>query len=316
MSEVEDKLIVEAEEAFTIKKRQAEWKKWGPMVACLCLLLLTAFIALPKLTSERIAGDNKIVGQTNDIPRQDEDGGITIPAMDVSFPANTSILADMIGFFTYDGRLYVQYVDADWVFEGQIVVGEYLGSTTGIKECWRPSDGYVDITSSVTGDFYAVKGYDPSFMLYMKLPNVGTSIYICNNGITLKKGSDIYRDRLHLADGYLSVYFQIRDSQNLYEIDGQDDVIKKFIQEMNDATFIFTDSIMPNTSDINVYTNLEPYHLYFKMKEGPAVHLRLLKNGYVIYQGIHDVCLQVSEETYNNLLELLDNQSSANPVTK
>ena len=46
-----------------------------------------------------------------------------------------------------------------------------------------PEDGYVDLAGSIGGDFYAVNGYDPEFMLCMKSDNGNLQLYICNNGL-------------------------------------------------------------------------------------------------------------------------------------
>ena len=76
--------------------------------------------------------------------------------MEVSLSANEN--AAMLAFFIYQGRCYVQY---EWIDHGDALVGEYLGTATGLIDEWTPQEGYVDLAGSVQGDFYAVNGYDP-----------------------------------------------------------------------------------------------------------------------------------------------------------
>ena len=49
--------------------------------------------------------------------------------------------------------------------EAEGIVGEHLGTVTGMIDEWTPEEGYVDFAGSICGDFYSVKGYDPEFML-------------------------------------------------------------------------------------------------------------------------------------------------------
>ena len=81
---------------------------------------------------------------------------MTIPPLEVSL--SSELAADMIGFFIYEGRCYVQYNHID---NGTDLIGEYLGTATGLIDEWTPKEGYVDFAGSVRGDFYSVKGYDP-----------------------------------------------------------------------------------------------------------------------------------------------------------
>lgn len=303
MEYIDDDLVSGAVNTTTSKRNPA-WAKWGAVAACLCLVIIGTIIW--KHASPSNSTQNGITISEN---------GVTIPQMDVSLSANASAEADMIGFFIYQGRCYVQY---EWIYDETDIVGEYLGTATGLIDEWTSKEGYVELAGSVKGDFYAVNGYDPSFMLCMKDAAGAVSTYICNTGITLKYGSELYEERLHLSDNFETVQYESRVSwyyskNERYQINSINDIMLDFIKKMNSAEFVPCDSV-PLDEGQTTITDTELYHLYFQMKNGTTIHLRLHENGYVRFQGISSLCVQVSEECYNALLELLDNHIDATAV--
>ncbi len=280
-----DDIIEETSKVRANAKPKHRWVRLVTTAACVCLIITGVFVW------------RHLSNQPDNTPGITvSDKGVTIPKMDVTLSSETQ--AEMLAFFIYHGNCYVQY---DWQPYSADIIGERLGTATGLIDEWTPSDGYVEFAGSVEGDFYEVKGYDPSFMLCMQHPDGTASLYICNTGITLKYGSELYTDRLHLSENYVSIEYESRDSWysnkgERYRLEETDDVIHKFIDELNSAEFIPRD----------VYDGMEMYHLYFNMQDGTTVHLRLLQDGYVFYEGLLDVCVQVSEECYNSLLDLLE----------
>lgn len=288
-----DDIILERSETLEKNKRL----KWGTVAACLCLVFagVAVWKHIQPLSTE---GTGITVSED----------GVTIPAMDVSLSAN--IQTQMIGFFIYQGRCYVQY---EWIYDDVDFIGEYLGTATGLINEWTPKEGYVELAGSARGDFYAVNGYDPSFMLCMKYPTGAVSTYICNNGITLKYGSELYENRLHLSDGFQSVEYESRDSWfysrgERYQINSVNDIVLDFIKELDSAQFIPADSV-PLDGE-----NPDLYQLYFRMENGITVHLHLHENGYVRFQGMIDLCVQIPEKSYSALLNVLDNHTDSTAV--
>ena len=109
---------------------------------------------------------------------------VYIPEMKAELGVPKDVIMDMLAFFIYEGRCYVQ----DQYYEdGLPLVGDYVGASVGLIDEWTSEDGYVDYAGSVAGDFYEVKGYDPSFMLCMKFDNGAVETFIHNNGISLGK---------------------------------------------------------------------------------------------------------------------------------
>ena len=280
------------------KVKKNIWIKWWAVAACLCLTAIGA--TLWRQPAPTPSEDNELTAYEN---------GVTIPQLNVSLSANEE--GDMIAFFIYQGRCYVQY---EWIYDDADIVGEYLGTAIGLIDEWTPEEGYVELAGSTRGDFYAVKGYDPSFMLCMK-ENGAVTTYICNNGITLKYGSELYEDRLHLSGGFESVRYESRDSwyysrDEYYQLSNDDDMILDFIAAMDSTLFIPCDTV-PLDEGITYITETELYHLFFRMKNGMTVHLRLHENGYVCFDGMLALCIQVPEESYNAMLNLLDNHTDS-----
>lgn len=64
----------------------------------------------------------------------------------------------------------------------------------------------------------------------------------------------------------------------------------------------------------NDMVDTELYHMYFDMKDGTTVHLRLHENGYVRFDGMWPLCVQVPEERYSALMKLLDSRADSTVV--
>ncbi len=259
-----------------------------------------------------------LVSQTHD---QKEDssqqavntGSVTIPPADVYL--GNDMAADMQAFFIYQGRCYVQYETLD---EDGGLIGEHLGIAKGLIDEWTPEDGYVELAGSIGGDFYAVNGYDPEFILCMKSDG-GVRLFICNNGITLQYGSELYEDRLHLSGNIDAVEFESRASwynseYERYQIsEDSNEIIEAFIRQLDAAEFLPANQI-PLEDGVSSVWNMEIYHLYFRMKDGLRVHLRLYQNGYVRFDGIMDAAVQIPDKEWTALLDILENKTGAQKV--
>ena len=308
------------------KKKHHAWVGWSAAAACLLLVLAGALIwkqsGPPAAGNDGITVSENAEGNGGMTASENAEGnggitvsenGVTIPQMDISLsspPAGAE--ADMLAFFIYQGRCYVQY---EWIYDNDGIVGEYLGTATGLIDEWTPKEGYVELAGSISGDFYAVQGYDPSFLLCMKARQGVVSAYICNTGITLKYGSELYEDRLHLSENLTAVQYESRVSWYLsrgerYQMNSVSTAVLDFIEEMDGAEFMPSDSI-PLKEGQDSIADTELYHLYFQTENGMPIHLRLHENGYVRFDGLMDLCVQVPEESYQALVNLLDNHTDA-----
>ncbi len=277
-------------------RKKTAWLKWGAVAAGLCLMIMGAVI-WQQIGSPGM-GPSTLVVDAN---------GVTIPKRNISLSADQS--ADMLSFFIYNGHCYVQYEEFSDCAE---LVGEKLGTATGLIDEWTTKDGYVELAGSVKGDFYAVKGYDPSFMLCMQKSDGTVSAYICNSGITLKYGEELFEERLLLSEGYASVTYESRESRfyskgERYELSKEvQPIIADFIAAIDKAEFMPWEAVAPKEghTQSTIY-DTEIFHVYFHMENGTAVHLRLYENGYVRYQGLLDVCVQVPTDSFDEFIALI-----------
>lgn len=302
ISEVDDDILERSEAVTKVRRKKNKGLKWGALAACLCLVIVGAVI-WRQIQPSHTEGTGIIISEN----------GVTIPQMNVSLSANEA--ADMMGFFIYQGKCYVWY---ERIYDDVDIIGEHLGTATGLINEWTPKEGYVELAGSVKGDFYSVRGYDPAFMLCMKEPDGTVSTYICNNGLTLKYGSELYEDRLHLSGNFEAVQYESRASWyhgrgERYQMNSINDIVLDFIKGMNSSQFVPCDSV-PLDEGHTSLADTELYHMYFQMKDGTTVHLRLHENGYVKFNGMSALCVQIPEENYNPLLNLLDNHTDAAAV--
>lgn len=233
--------------------------------------------------------------------------GVVIPKMEVDLDKNSGAMADMLAFFIWQGRLYVEYerglADVDFV-------GEYLGTATGFIDEWTKKEGYVDFAGSISGDFYAVEGYDTSFMLCMKRENGKVSTFVNDNDMILSTGADLFEDRLHLRGNYEAVKYQTRDDWQrstgvIAEISDEElGVVERFVDAVNEAPFLLTEDVPLEKGEKNIYDR-EIYHMFFEMKNGMTVHMRLYKGGYVRFQGLIPACVKVDEDVFEELIAVM-----------
>lgn len=282
-----DDIIEETDAVRTNSKPRRRWVRPIAAAACICLIVAGVF-----------AWRNF----------SDHADGVTIPKREVSLSAGQS--GEMLRFFIYQGNCYFEY---DRIYDDVDIIGKRLGTATGLIGERTPQDKYVELAGSVKGDFYEVKGYDPSFMLCMKDADGSIFLYVRDLGLTLRYGSELYTDRLHLDGNYASVQYESYDSwyegrHELYQLNASDDLIRDFIDGLNAAEFA------PYDETEDIYSKTASYHLYFKMQDGTTVHLLLWKDGYVIYQGLWGAYVQLQKDSYNKLLEVLENHTGAVPV--
>ena len=322
LGQLDDQYIQQAAE-YNGKRRKFSRMIGTAAAACLVVLVSAAGIRmLPQRDTSPSLSTGEVYDQTESgtssfhdgYAQTEHTGGVTIPPLDVYL--GNDVAADMIAFFIYQGRCYVQY---DTLDEDDGLIGEHLGTAIGLIDEWTPEDGYVDLAGSIGGDFYAVNGYDPEFMLCMKSDNGNLQLYICNNGITLQYGSELYEDRLHLSGNIDAVEFESRaswyNSENeRYRLtEDCNEIIETFIHQLDAAEFLLSDQIPLEDGVTSIYET-EIYHIYFKMQNGMTVHLRLYQNGYVRFDGMLDVAVQIPETEWQMLLDVLENKTAAQRV--
>ena len=290
--------FVEKAQAATSAKRPA-WVRWCALAACLCLLVAGTFVWRPWSQ-----GGNKPTSPTTSAAQTAK--GITIPKAEVALSQTEEVAADMLAFFIYQGRCYLQY---DWIDHGSDLVGEKVGTATGLIDEWTPAEGYVELAGSVSGDFYTARGFAPAFLLCMKEEGNAVQLFVCNNGITLYQGSELFEDRLGLSNRLKAVTYEDEDSW----YDGEEDIhtlhdldaVKTLIAAMDEAAFQLSDQADLYEEKKDGGLNKELYHVYCKLDNGVTVTLCLFQGGYVTFTGLPDACVQVPEATFDAFLAAL-----------
>lgn len=297
LTNVREDFVEEAQRTRSAKR--PAWVRWCALAACLCLLVVGTFVWRPWNQ-----GGNKPASPPTSAAQTAK--GITIPKAEVTLSQPDGVAADMLAFFIYQGRCYIQY---DRIDHGSDLVGEKVGTATGLIDEWTKEDGYVELAGSVGGDFYTVNGFDPTFLLCMKEEGDAIQLFVCNNGITLYQGSELFEERLGLSNRLKAVTYEDEDSW----YDGKEDIhtlhdldaAKALIAAMDKATFQLSDQadLYEETKDGGLSKEL--YHVYCKLDSGVTVTLRLFRGGYVTFTGVPDACVQVPEATFNAFLAAL-----------
>ncbi len=258
------------------------------MAACTALVL---GIAQPWKGIKPVAGDNPAVDTSAAPGSVSPDNGVMVPAPpwdSVYIPPEPmpeapelGVAADMMAFFIYNGRMYVQtgqYADPS-LREG------YVCTVTGDIDEWSGADEYVEGASSIGGDVYSVKGYDTNFRLCMDGPDGLIEFYDCLSDMTLYSGADLFETCLHV-ENYVGAYY-ILDADWEENIDNRHELDPESLE-----TFVSLLMVSPmqewsawsENGDIFDYEYAEA-HLYFELADGTTVPVRLFENGCVMYGG-------------------------------
>lgn len=276
LGEVDEDYLGQVDELRRIppkKKRHT----WIPMAACLCLVAGVAAWAL----RDGMGMPNQGGDQTNSNGITESTQGIYVPPLEVELPqAETETMIDMSGFFIYQGRLYAQM---NVVEQGQNLVGEQLGESSGTIDEWTPEDQYLEGTGSIGGPFYEVKGYDPRYLLCM-VHDYGVGLFWNNCDITVSTGADVLEEVFHLSDGIVQAESDFQgDTGSMTQIT-QLEQLETWVDDLGQA---------PALSSAE--TDMEQClgHLYLTKADGVTVHLRLMGNGYVQVAELPEVCWQM-----------------------
>lgn len=300
---IEDEIVEEAREEKTPRKKSRA-PRWLALAACVCLV--AGGVLVFRHSAAPPAGPS---GMTGSRPTETEDG-VVIPPREISL--DDSQPADMVRFFVYRDRVYVQSellpMDAD-------VIGQRLGTVTGLIHEWTPEEGYVELAGSAEGDFYSVKGLDPEFMLCQRNSDGTIQLFVQDSGITLKRGADMLRDRLHLPERFAGLEYQTREEWNgscgtgqrlKPELEGE---ALAFLEKLQEGSYVLR-------GDGKVWEQ-ELHHVWLLQEGGVRTHLALFTDGtdgFVLDYGFPGVCLKVEKETVLDFDALLDREDSGIPV--
>ena len=280
LGEVDEDYLAQVDKLRRIpakKKRHT----WIPLAACLCLVAGVAAWALRG--GMGLPGKEGDQANSNGITESTQ--GVYVPPLKVELSqAQPEAMIDMIGFFIYQGRLYAQM---DVVEQGQDLVGEQLGESSGTIDEWTSEDQYLEGTGSVGGSFYEVKGYDPKYMLCM-VYDYGVELFWNNCDITVSTGGDVLEEVFRLSDGIARAEFQ--SESDVQKDTGHMTTITRLNQL---AAWVNALDQAPALASTETDMGQCLGHLYLTKADGVTVHLRLMEHGYVQVAELPDVCWQM-----------------------
>ena len=280
LGEVDEDYLAQVDKLRRIpakKKRHT----WIPLAACLCLVAGVAAWALRG--GMGLPGKEGDQANSNGITESTQ--GVYVPPLKVELSqAQPEAMIDMIGFFIYQGRLYAQM---DVVEQGQDLVGEQLGESSGTIDEWTSEDQYLEGTGSVGGPFYEVKGYDPKYLLCMEY-DYGVELFWNNCDITVSTGGEVLEEVFRLSDGIARAEFQ--SESDVQKDTGHMTTITRLNQL---AAWVNALDQAPALASAETDMGQCLGNLYLTKADGVTVHLRLMEHGYVQVAELPEVCWQM-----------------------
>ncbi len=278
---IEDRYIQRARIPFA--KRRIPVRGIVLAAACALLLALGGLYVLGRLHPAGEGG------------RVIEAEGLVIPA--IALPSSSSdAVSDMKGLILYQGRIYTsQGMDRLNSQDTAPLRGDYIGRAKGNLDEWSDQEDYaIELASTVSGEVYTVKGYDPTFRIGIFSTDDGderVEFFDCLNGITLTLGRDLFEDRLHMSRGIEAMACQSRADYDLGLMNRKglsvdDKAVKDFVKALYEGEWIAKREVA------SVY-------LLVTLKDGTELRLGLCEGGYAVYQGLGNACLKIPEDVFD-----------------
>lgn len=308
MDLVEDQYIEEAAELDEVsghmKKKQFRSKRRmgiaAAAAACLCLVLAGGLLGGDLLNGNLLSG-------TEGNPQQSgaADPGWWIPSIELP-ESEEGVTYDMVACVVYKGNVYVGNTNGYYGEDADRIRGlldEYVGEAKGNLDEWSTQSDYAEeLAGSVGGAIYTLKGYDPDFRLACAGED---DILILEhlNGIHVYKGSEIFDDRLHLAENGKAVSC-IDHETWYYGGSGEDDPVPVSIDEgvWNDFLKEISEGTFEDLQLSEIYDGIA-VHLYVTMEDGTVNPFRISRDGYVLYDGLPWYGVKISGDTLQAVLE-------------
>lgn len=303
IEEVRKKCINQEVQTSKNKFQQRIWIKRIIPVATCAVIALVVVLSIPKTNNDPISYKQNEIN--NVLPVKNT--GIHI--MPVELPSISNAEMDMIGLVVYNGKVYTQaeYINCDET-EKQTFVGEYLGTAIGNIDEWSSKSVYdKEFASTIPGKVYAVNGYSKDFRICIPEMYDGCefiAFFENLNDITLNTGEDLYGSRLSLKDNYKEVSYQLHsdwdwDKNNYKSFNNiSSETINAFVDALYSSPFIDA-----SNDKTDIYSSgFKQTHLYFDMKDGSTVEIRLFENGYVGYKNMYGrVYVQMTGDVFQTI---------------
>ena len=113
-----------------------------------------------------------------------------------------------IGFIKYNGTVYLYH---DTCPDARELLGEYLGRIENTANPGTPLEEIPDMTSYEKGDFYAVKGFDPAYLI-CRVDGKEVSVFISHDTEGVTCGRDVLETRFHASLLFTSLVYEGTES--------------------------------------------------------------------------------------------------------
>ena len=329
-----DPQYIEAAENVVMKKKN-KWIGWIAVAACFCVIVGAAtFLRSAEIgkNTERIddntASDAQISKPIGEMDTENSENidtenekGVYVPRAELP-EGETDAIMDMLGVVVYKGGIYTQtelYSD-ERAYEIEHLVGDYIGVAKGNLNEWSTQEDYaLELASSVYGEVYTVKGYDPEFRICVRNEYTWEGeCYIMIefldrlNDIYLENGADLFEDRLHMRDRILDIHWQSHDDWdwnkgNLKNVSFDEAEWENFLDEVYKGEFVYTyvpeNGFYEDKPYSSIYDTPNQVHLILNMDDGTVVRIRLIEGGYVGLDGFGWYFVQIPGEAFNAIYD-------------
>lgn len=297
------------------RRKQAAVRILTPLL-CLCLALLAgAGVWRGPDPQEQGTGQTSAASIADPVSSGDSsvsDGAYAVYTDKLVLPdTQDSVMADMIGCLVYRGKVYVQgesYTGRE-LEKAEGLVGEYLGEAKGSLSEWSKQEEWAtEFASTYSGSVYTVKGYDADFRLCVFEDRGGTPwLQLLENfdGIGLNDGSDLFEKRLHIRENVEQVTFLPHDEWN-----NGDAVSRRALDGISgDQWDAFVDALcsapvkrISYEEHPDFYDAAVQGHVYVEKQDGTQIELRLLEGGYVGYQRLGWIFVEMPGDLFDAVL--------------
>ena len=171
---------------------------------------------------------------------------------------------------------------------------------------------------------HSVKGYDTDFRICVYDGSGGPdgdpvlTIFDKLNGITLRTGSDLFEDRLHVSENLEKVLFMSRcDSApvcyvctawEVREADIDPETWRAFWTQVENGAFLDLRVCYDETGS-NIYDELDEARIELLLSDGTSVRLRIFDSGYVGYEGLGWYFVKIPEDVFNTVYDAINGTS-------
>lgn len=267
-----------------------------------CLMLVLGIAAVQQKQPDFSDENNDFPVGTQNQSSEDEGQAASDPQLGVYLPqiviepVENNVAADMIAMVIYNGRVYAGHnvwdlYTLEYNETTASLLGEYVGTGNGKITCWSDESDYEgQFASNTNYDFYTVNGYDPAFRL-AAIAEFTDGTYIeffdCLNGIWLQTGADLYEDLLHLSGNFDTVLYQLHNDWDYAKGNYKtlDNVSQNELQAFIDTLYQSEFVDLSDTEPAHSIFDGKQAHIFFRMKDGTSLGIRLFEGGYVGFPG-------------------------------